>query len=681
MNILHTIRLPRPAWRLASLFALMLTALILLPAVAQAQSPPRTPGVVTVSRSDGALHAFWQSGGGATSYHITYTSDNGKSWQLAALNHPAGNGTTSITITGVDNSKPYIVGVRARNSAGDSAWRNSSSIGRYEPPPPPPKSPAAPTGLSATGSDKSVTLSWNKPTGDVTGYQFRFREYPGPGWGDWYSVPDGDRNTTYYTIGGLENGTEYRFKLRAVNSGAVSIPAPTSAPWYVSATPDPDVQPPPPPSAPDAPTNLSVYRHDGKLVVYWDASDGADNYDARYSSDGGKNWLIAAWQVNTTGATISGIDNVLPYIVGVRARNHIGESAWTNSDTIPPPTLSTTNISTTTATLSISNHNAEWYYKANKGPDSACQSVAAGTSSDNLMGLTATTTYIYTAYSDNGCSSELGAAHWFVTRLSASNITNSPRTYYLHCLASNRDCAMGFITGASSGGYTLESATIKFYKLDPDGDLGNIRVTLHTARGHWRGDNRIPTNTALATLSGSNPTGTSSTPGDYTYTCSSAGCALSPNTTYFIQANADAGEYENEYYLWKTTEDSSDTLLPSDNGWTLLDELDWGGHGHDWHINNIELGLFELQAKPEPALDASSVTTISATLTLSHYGGAWWLKRTTPADTTCKPKGTTATESLTTLTADTTYTYKAYSKDGCESADEIATATFSTPSS
>ena len=65
-------------------------------------------------------------------------------------------------------------------------------------------------------------------------------------------------------------------------------------------------------------------------------------------------------------------------------------------------------------------------------------------------------------------------------------------------------------------------------------------------------------------------------------------------------------------------------------------------------------------------------------MTLSHYSAAWWLKRTSPADTTCKSKGTTATESLSALTAGASYTYKAYSKDGCNSADEIATATFTT---
>ena len=109
--------------------------------------PPAKPGAITVSRSGGTLSAFWNSVGGATSYHVTYTADNGKNWSLAALNHPAGNGATQITITGVDNDKPYIVGVRSRNSAGDSAWRNSSSIGRYE--------PAAASTQAARRSDRS----------------------------------------------------------------------------------------------------------------------------------------------------------------------------------------------------------------------------------------------------------------------------------------------------------------------------------------------------------------------------------------------------------------------------------------------------------------------------------------------------------------------------------------------
>ena len=233
----------------------------------------------------------------------------------------------------MDNGEPYIVAVRARNSAGDSGWRNSSSVGRYEPPPAPPKPPASPTGLSATGSDESVTLRWNRATSDVTGYQFQFREAPpAPGWSDWYTVPDGGKDTTYYTIHKLENGTEYRFKLRAVNSGAVSPPAPTSAPWYVSATPDPNVQPPKPPSAPPAPSSVTASRGTGTIVASWHHSKGATGYDVRYSTDDGSTWKFAALHWNTSVITIKGASGDKSYIVGVRAVNLVGESDWTNSE-------------------------------------------------------------------------------------------------------------------------------------------------------------------------------------------------------------------------------------------------------------------------------------------------------------------------------------------------------------
>ena len=92
-----------------------------------AAGPPDAVGSVTVNRGDGALHASWPGAAGATSYHVTYTSDNGASWSLAALHHPE----TSITITGVDNALTYIVGVRARNQHGDSGWINSSPAGPY----------------------------------------------------------------------------------------------------------------------------------------------------------------------------------------------------------------------------------------------------------------------------------------------------------------------------------------------------------------------------------------------------------------------------------------------------------------------------------------------------------------------------------------------------------------------
>ncbi len=456
------------------------------PAPPPTPKPPATPGVITVSRSDGALHAFWNSVGGATGYHVTYTGDNGASWSLAALNHPAGNGTTSITISGVDNSKSYIVGVRARNSAGDSGWRNSSSIGRYEPPPAPPKPPSVPTSLSATGSDKSVTLSWSKPVGDVTGYQFRFRAAPpAPGWGDWHTVPDGDGDTTSYTIHKLENGTEYRFKLRAVNSGAVSAPAPTSAPWYVSATPDSNVQPPPSsPSAPPAPSSVTATRGTGTIVASWYHSKGATGYDVRYSTDNGSTWKLAAWHWNTSVITIKGASDDKSYIVGVRARNLVGASDWTNSNTVealPDPNL-----------VSVSN--------------------------------------LGEAASDNYNVGQVG------------NV--------------NHQLAGGFTTGSSSNGYTLESVTVRVQSvfLSPTG----LSMAVHAVSGG------NPAAQATHALTGTSPTAA----GDVTYTCSGS-CSLDAGTTYFLVLSGTGPTGQANFYYIYLTESNNETNAPTGAGWSI----------------------------------------------------------------------------------------------------------------
>ena len=122
-----------------------------------ALSPPETPSEVKVKRADGTLTASWPAVDGATSYHITYSSDNKKSWSLAALNHP----DASITIEDIENAKTYVVGVRARNDAGDSGWRNSDPAGPFTPPTPTPVDPPETTtpalSFSATVADQSYT--------------------------------------------------------------------------------------------------------------------------------------------------------------------------------------------------------------------------------------------------------------------------------------------------------------------------------------------------------------------------------------------------------------------------------------------------------------------------------------------------------------------------------------------
>ena len=81
-----------------------------------------------------------------------------------------------------------------------------------------------------------------------------------------------------------------------------------------------------------------------------------------------------------------------------------------------------------------------------------------------------------------------------------------------------------------------------------------------------------------------------------------------------------------------------------------------------------------------PTLTVSNRTETGATLTLANHSADWWYKQTAPtAGGTCTSRtAAQTTATLTGLTVNTSYTYKAYSKTGCNAADVIATAMFST---
>ena len=177
-----------------------------------APQPPGSVGSVSASRSNGSIAVSWDAAAGAIKYHVTYTDNGGQSWSLAALEHA----TNSITISGADDDKAYIVGVRAGNAAGWSGWVNSNTVPAVQTPP---------------GSVGSVSATHN--------------------------------------------------------GGAVS--------------------------------------------VSWAAASGATKYHVTYTGDGGASWSLAALEHSTTSITISGADSGKTYVVGVRAGNDAGWSAWVNS--------------------------------------------------------------------------------------------------------------------------------------------------------------------------------------------------------------------------------------------------------------------------------------------------------------------------------------------------------------
>ena len=312
-------------------------------------NPPEAPSSVTLTRSVGTLTATWPAVSDAADYHVTYTWNGGKSWNLAAINYPG----TSITIINASNVSTYMVAVRARNSAGYSDWRSSDPIAPISPP------VLAPDGLTATADDKSVTLKWRGSSESrVAGYEYQYRQATGgTGWSAWTPVPGSTISTTSFTKTGLTNDIEYRFKLRAVNADGAGPPAPQKPPFYVAATPFSGVTIPTPPGPPPplAPEWVSVTRADGTLTATWPARERAYAYHIAYTSDSGSSWTLAALYHPATTITIDGVSNNATYVVAVRARGDNGDSDWTRSAPIAPLTPITTPPNSTTTDVSVGN--------------------------------------------------------------------------------------------------------------------------------------------------------------------------------------------------------------------------------------------------------------------------------------------------------------------------------------
>ena len=338
-------------------------------------------------------------------------------------------------------------------------------------------------------------------------------------------------------------------------------------------------------------------------------------------------------------------------------------AAYTN------PSLTVSGISGTGATLTISTYAGEWHYKRiTPAGDATCNSVSAGTSTASLSALTAGTLYEYAIYRDGGCGIAMDSASFSTTDFGVGNLDESEN---LFCGFSTAKCAASFTTGSRTGGYTLSGITARFNATEGSYS-NNIVVAVHAANGD------DPADSALVTLSGSNPTSA----GLYSFACSGRACDLAPSTTYFVVMSADGSG--NTYKWTATNSGRRDESIPTNNGWSISNchEVPHDAEylGPLSPIPSGGTGMLHIAASDAVTrLTASSVTASGATLTLTEHTGNWWLKRTTPADATCKSKGTTATETLTDLSPGASYTYKAYSDSTCTT--EIASETFSAAAS
>ena len=191
--------------------------------VAEPPAAPAAPTVTATSASTTSLDVTWTApanpGKPAISgYDLRYRVGTSGSWTDGPQNRTG----ASASIASLTAGTSYQVQVRATNAEGDGPWSasGSGSTGTSSN-----AAPDAPRSLTAEGGNQEVTLRWLAPASNggsaILRYQYR-RRYGSQAYGNWTDIANsapGEANGNSYTVTGLLGNAQYRFEVRAVNTG------------------------------------------------------------------------------------------------------------------------------------------------------------------------------------------------------------------------------------------------------------------------------------------------------------------------------------------------------------------------------------------------------------------------------------------------------------------------------
>ena len=394
----------------------------------------------------------------------------------------------------------------------------------------------------------------------------------------------------------------------------------------------------------------------------------------------------------TTSVSLSGMTEHNEYTYkaydepGCDSADEFGAITFTQTNDV----LTASKMTWTTARLTLTGNTGNWWLKQTSPVDASATCKSMGTkSAENLTGLTQSTAYTYKAYSGSTCTSEIASEDF----LTAGPITISNRTESSSSALSvgwsgflgQLRRGMGFETGSKPGGYTLKSVTVELgphsVNSNAIGQPKKLHAKIYTNIVNAQNEN-VP-NTLVKDLGIKNPAGGSAV----TWTCTDSGsaCDLTKDTTYHLVLEADEPTSgSSSRYNWKDTSSDNETNTPSSEDWKIKDESARKFGNAPWlgGINTVGLFSLTVEAKGDPFIGATDITTTTATLNIVNHKTAWWYKRTggAPDDSTCHSVAAgTTTASLSSLLPGVTYSYKAWKKAGCNStADELGSDTFTT---
>ena len=565
---------------------------------------------------------------------------------------------TSIGLTGLNGNTNYIY--KAYSSSGCASDAELATAPTFLTKP---GKPTKPTATAGSGSGKLTITSSVTGSGALTKWQYKQKEGTGGFDADWTDISSTSTNLSH-TITGLTDGTDYQYKVRAANATGDSAESDAST----AARPLDETL-----------TASSVETTTATLAL----GNYTGNWYYKYTSPTGG--TCAANAVTTSTKDLTELAGNTTYTYKAYSEStcttELASETFLTKPGKPTRPTATPGAGSGKLTLKASitgdGTPTKWQYKQKKGTgnydtDWTDISNSASTSLNHtLSGLTDGTKYRYKVRAVNATgngveSDESAEATPADEALSASSVEATTATLTLGNYTGNwwlKRTTPADDTCKSKGTTTTE-------------DLSSLPSnTSHTYKAY--SDSSCTTELASETFltKPGKPAKPGASPGagsgKLTLTASVSGSGTLEKWQY--KQKEGTGNFDAD---WTDVSSTSTSLSHVVSGLT-------DGTDYQYKVRAKNASGFGAESDPSTAaqpldetLTVSAITATGATLTLANWNSSWWLKRTAPADTTCKSKGTTYTEDLDDLSSNTDYTYKAYSDSGCTT--ELTSKTFLT---
>ena len=266
---------------------------------------PEAPTGLTATAGNQQVVLRWTdpSNASITGYAYQQRTAGSSTWGNETAITPSGATTTTHTVTGLTNYTEYEFRLRAINPAGGT---NSDAVSAT---PRPANAPGPPTNFTAVAGPGGgqVTLSWTRPSGTITRYEYRARR-PGASWFGWADIRGNNRTTFVASVG----NEPLEFQMRARNGsvrGVLSAIVPATAV-----------------AAPAAPTGVTATAGNAQVTLSWgDPSNSAiTKYQYRQKLSSSSTWgswtdFTGGTTATSTSGTVTGLTNGTAYDFEVRA--------------------------------------------------------------------------------------------------------------------------------------------------------------------------------------------------------------------------------------------------------------------------------------------------------------------------------------------------------------------------